>query len=374
MAAAPIPVLDLTAEYAPIREEILAEIAKVFDSNAFVLGPVVEAFEREAAVYLQAEHAIGVSNGTDALLLALQALGVGPGDEVITSPFTFFASASVIARLGAQPVFADIDPVSFNIDPKAVGEAITPRTRAVVPVHLYGRCADMDAIKREAKDLPLVEDAAQAIGAEYNGRKAGTLGTLGCFSFYPTKNLGAAGEAGLVSTNVPGFAGKVRVLRHQGQAAPYRHEMLGGNYRMDAIQAAVLSVKLKHLDAYNDARKANADRYRRLFDDAGLAPDPVQLPDEGPHKHVYHQFVIRVPADRRDDLMAHLRERQIGCAIHYPMPLHMQPIFADLGYKRGDLPNSESIAERCLALPIFPALSDDQAQRVVEAIADFFKS
>ena len=369
-----VPFLDLKAQYRAIKDEIDAAVGDVFASQQFVLGPAVEAFEREIAAYCGVEHAVGVSSGTDALLLALMTLGIGAGDEVVTTPYTFFATAGSISRLGARPVFVDIEPAGYNIDPARIAAAITPRTRAILPVHLYGRCAEMDAIRAAAGEIPVVEDAAQAIGAEWQGRRAGSLGALGCFSFYPTKNLAGAGEAGLVTTRDPDFAERLRVLRHHGQSRPYHHEIVGGNFRMDALQAAVLSVKLRHLDVWLDARARCADRYRRMFTAEKLAPEPLRLPEPGPSRHAWHQFVIRVPAEHRDKLVAALQERKIGCAVFYPLPLHLQPCFSDLGYQAGDFPESEAAARETVALPMYPELTDDQAQRVVAAVRAYLGS
>ena len=367
-----VPLLDLAAQYAPIRDAVVDAVTRVVDTQKFILGPEVEAFEAEVGAYLGARHAIAVSSGTDALLVALMALGIGPGDEVIVPTYSFFATAGCVSRVGATPVLVDIDPVSYNLDVGAVARAITTRTRAVIPVHLYGQAADMDALLAVTAEhhLPVIEDAAQAIGATLDGRRLGTIGTLGCFSFYPSKNLGAAGDAGLVTVEDDALAAQVRLLRVHGALRTYHHEQIGGNFRMAAIQAAVLRVKLAHLEAWTEARRANADRYRRLF--AALAPGaPVQLPQELPgRRHIYNQFVIR--AERRDALRDHLRAHGVGCEIYYPVPFHLQPCFASLGVAAGTLPESERAAAETLALPIFSELTEAQQTYVVQTIAAFY--
>lgn len=363
-----VPLLDMKAQYAGIKSEIDAAVAEVFASQIFILGPKVQAFEEQVAAYLGAEHAVGLSSGTDALLVSLMALGVGPGDEVITTPFTFFSTAGSISRLGAKPVFADIEPDTFNLDPLQVESKITNRTRVVIPVHLFGRCAEMGPIRAAAGRLAVVEDAAQAIGAEYNGGRAGALGTCGCLSFFPSKNLGGAGDGGMVVTSDHELAEKVRILRTHGSKPKYYHKVIGGNFRLDPLQATVLSVKLRHLDDWHAARQANAARYRRLFAEAGLGPDRVVLPDDGPHRNVYNQFTIRVKGGRRDAVCAALKDEGIGHAIYYPLPLHLQECFADLGHKEGDLPVAEQAAREVVSIPIYPELSEAQAAVVVEAI------
>lgn len=368
----PVPFLDLGREYASVADELEAAVLEVLRSTAYVLGPAAERFEEEVAAYLGARHAIGVSSGSDAVLLALAALDIGPGDQVITTPFTFFATASAIVRLGAEPVFADISDSDFLLDPAAVESAVTDRTRAIVPVHLYGQCVDpaeFDAIGRKHR-IPIVEDAAQAIGGRRAGHGAGTFGDLGCFSFYPTKNLAACGEAGLVTTADDRLASRVRVLREQGSAERYEHIELGWNARIDGLQAAALSVKLRHLDEWTAARIAHAERYGAMFREAGL-DGTLTLPTVAADTtHVFHQYVVRTP--RRDELLAYLREHGVGAAVHYPKALHLQPVFASLGYRRGDLPASERAAAEVLALPIFPQLRPDEQSRVVEVIAAFF--
>lgn len=362
------PLLDLKAQYAALRDEIHAAIERVVESQQFILGPEVEALEEEVAAYSHCRYGVGVSSGTDALLVGLMAIGLQSGDEVITTPYTFFATAGSIARLGARPVFVDIDPQTYNLDPAKVEAAITPRTRAIMPVHLFGQMADMDPILAVAErhGLYVIEDAAQAIGAEYKGRRAGSLGHLGCFSFFPSKNLGGFGDGGMVVTNDPDLADRVRLLRGHGARPKYYHKVVGGNFRLDALQAAVLRVKLKHLDEWTAARQRNAERYRQLFAAAGV---DVGLPcDAGYGRHIYNQFVIR--SKRRDALMAHLKAHGVGCEIYYPVPLHLQECFADLGYKVGDFPASEQAAQETLAIPIYPELSEAQQKTVVRTAAE----
>jgi dTDP-4-amino-4,6-dideoxygalactose transaminase len=367
-----VPLLDLTLQYAGIRAEIRAAIDRVCDAQHFILGAEVAALESELAAYCQTRFAVGVSSGTDALLAAFMALDVGPGDEVVVPAYSFFATAGTAVRLGARPVFVDIDPESFNLDAATLPDAITSRTRAVVPVHLFGRCADMAAIQRAAavRDVAVVEDAAQAIGGrDASGRPAGAMGAMGCLSFYPTKNLGAFGDAGLVLTSDGDLDHRLRMLRVHGETARYEHAAVGGNFRLDALQAAVLRVKLAHLPGWNRARGANADRYRRLFAEAGVEETvrrPVHV--DG---HAYHQFVVLV--EDRDALRAFLQERGIGTAIYYPIPLHLQPCFRDLGHKPGDFPAAEAAARHSLALPIYPELTEAQQQYVVDTIAAFYR-
>lgn len=345
-----VPLLDITAQHAPLRRELDAAIRRVMDSNSFILGPETERFESHIAVYLKCKHAIACASGSDALLLALMALDVQPGDEVITTPYTFFATASAITRLGARPVFVDIEWNTFNIDADLIEYAITPRTKAIMPVHLYGQCAEMDELLLYTAHykIPIIEDAAQAIGATDNDRQAGSMGAIGCFSFYPAKNLGAAGDAGLMTTNDDRLAERLRVLRVHGETSRYHHKYVGINSRLDGIQAAVLRVKLPHLDSWSDARARNAATYHRLFAEAGLL-DHVTLPfvREG-CRHIFNQFVIRVPDGRRDALAAHLGACNVGTAIYYPVPLHLQECFAFLGYKAGEFPYAEHAAESTL--------------------------
>ena len=367
-----VPLLDLRVQYDALREEIDAAIRRVVESQHFILGPEVSALEEEVAAYSGCAHAVGVSSGTDALLIALMAFDIGPGDEVITTPFSFFATAGVIARLGARAVFVDIDPVSYNIEPAGIEAAITPRTRAIIPVHLYGRVADMRAIGAIAQQagVQVIEDAAQAIGArDLDGRRAGAIGDMGCFSFFPSKNLGAFGDAGMVTTNDAARDAQLRRLRVHGSEPKYYHSVVGGNFRIDALQAAVLRAKLPHLDDWSAARRRNADRYRALFADAALT-ERVGLPEDVPG-HIYNQFVVRV--EQRDELRAHLERSGVGTEIYYPLPLHLQECFADLGYGAGDFPHSEQAARETLALPIYPELTEDDLAYVVGAIAAFHR-
>jgi dTDP-4-amino-4,6-dideoxygalactose transaminase len=365
-----VPLLDLQAQYRPIRDEILAAIIRVCDSQRFMLGPEVEALERELASDLGVSHAIGVSSGTDALLVAMMALGIGPGDEVITSTFSFFATAGCITRLGATPRLVDIDPETYNLSPDSLRHAVSPRAKAIIPVHLYGLCADMDPILSIAADagVPVIEDACQAIGATYKGRLAGSMGTIACFSFFPSKNLGAFGDAGLVTTNDAALAAEVKLLRNHGAEARYFHQKVGGNFRLDALQAAILRVKRPHLPQWTAMRRENAARYGRLF--AGLMADSrVVLPVEPEGRfHIYNQFVVRVP--ERDRVRATLTDRGIASEIYYPVPFHLQECFAGLGYTRGDFPQAEAAAASTLALPIYGELTATQQEAVVSAVAD----
>ena len=387
-ATQPVPLLDLKAQYAAIREEVRQAIDRVADSQYFILGPEVEALEKEIADYSQCEFGIGVSSGTDALLVALMAIGIEAGDEVITTPYTFFATAGAISRLGARPVFVDIDPLTYNIDPAKLENVITDRSRAIIPVHLYGQTADMDPIMEVARrhKLYVIEDAAQAIGSEYGGRRAGALGDLACFSFFPSKNLGAFGDGGMVTTNNPELAKQVKLLRNHGYSPKYYNKVVGGNFRLDALQAAVLRVKLPYLDGWTEKRQMNAATYRRLFTEAELSIDQrpgegavelaeisgVVLPFEAPNvRHIYNQFVIR--SGQRDQLLAHLKERKIGTEIYYPVPMHVQECFAGLGYENGDFPASERAASETLALPIYPELTESMMGTVVDAVADFYR-
>ncbi|MCA1561337.1 MAG: DegT/DnrJ/EryC1/StrS family aminotransferase [Acidobacteria bacterium] len=369
-ASTAVPLLDLQQQYGALRDELLAAIIRVCDSQRFIMGPEVEALERELARELAVEHAIAVSSGTDAILAALMALGIGPGDEVVTSTFSFFATAGCVARVGATPVLVDIDPVTYNIDPGALHAAITPRTRAIIPVHLYGLCADMDPVlaTASAAGVAVIEDACQAIGAEYKGRQAGSMGTAGCFSFFPSKNLGAFGNAGLVTTQDSTLGAEVRLLRNHGAEPKYHHKRIGGNFRLDALQAAVLRVKRPHLRRWTDGRRMNAARYVRLFTEAGLAGHIV-LPVEPPgFRHIYNQYVIRVRD--RDRVRAHMTAAGVGTEIYYPVPFHLQECFASLGYRRGAFPHAEAAADTTLALPIYPELTVDQQSAVVAAVAD----
>jgi len=367
-----VPLLDLSAQYRPIREDILGAITRVCDSQRFIMGAEVEALERELAARIGVAHAIAVSSGTDALLAALMALGVGPGTEVITPTFSFFATAGCVCRLGATPIFVDIDPVTFNADPSAIARAVTRRTRAILPVHLYGLCADMGAILATAAEagVPVIEDAAQAIDAGHRGRAAGTMGLMGCFSFFPSKNLGAFGDGGLITTQDASLAAELRLLRNHGAEPKYFHSRIGGNFRLDALQAAVLRVKLPHLDGWTEARRRNADRYRVLFAESGLG-STVGLPSEpAGFRHIYNQFVILTP--RRDDLRAHLSRRQIQTEIYYPVPFHRQVCFATVPSAVGSFPHADRAADTSLALPIYGELTDAQQRHVVASIAEFY--
>lgn len=369
-----VPLIDLKAQYASIRDEVLTAVTRVCDSQRFIMGPEVEALERELAEMLETKNAIAVSSGTDALLASLMALDVGQGDEVVTTAYSFFATAGCIARLGARPVFVDIDPVTYNIDHRKLDAALTPRTKAVIPVHLFGLVAEIDSIMELARrhGVPVIEDAAQAIGARHKGRQAASFGALGCLSFFPSKNLGAFGDGGLVVTNDDELAHRVRILRNHGAEPKYFHKLIGGNFRLDALQAAVLRVKASRLAAWTEGRRRNADRYRRLMKDAGL-DSHIGLPVEPPyHRHIYNQFVVRV--GERDQLRAHLRARGIETEIYYPVPLHLQECFAPLGYATGVFPHAEAAARETLALPIYSELSDDQARYVVAAMVEFYGS
>jgi dTDP-4-amino-4,6-dideoxygalactose transaminase len=368
----PFLFLDLKAQYRTIKAEIDAAIQRVMDSQHFILGPEVEELEKEIAAYIQAQFSVACASGSDALLLALMALGVGPGDEVVTVPFTFVATAGSIARLGARPVFVDIDPISYNLDPRKLEAALTAKTKAIIPVHLFGMTADLDPIMEIAKtrDIPLTEDAAQAIGAAYNGRPVGSIGLCGCFSFFPSKNLGGAGDGGLLTTNDGKFADKLRVLRNHGGHSKYECEVIGMNSRLDALQAAILRVKLRHLDEWAEGRRKNAARYLELFKTRGL-DRVLTLPQiQVGSTHIYNQYVIRAP--RRDELKDHLRNCGVPSDIYYPIPLHLQRAFAYLGYKPGDLPESERASREVLALPIFPEMTAGQQDLVVESIARFY--
>jgi dTDP-4-amino-4,6-dideoxygalactose transaminase len=370
-----VPLLDLKAQYGAIRSEIEAAVGEVFESQYFILGPKVVECEEAIARYCRCKYGVGVSSGTDALLIALIAEGIGPGDEVITTPYTFFATAGCIARAGARPVFVDIDPVSFNINADLIEEKITDRTRAIMPVHLYGQMAEMGAIMDIAGrcGLAVIEDAAQAIGAEDKGRRAGSVGDYGCFSFFPSKNLGAAGDGGMVVTNDAERAERLRCLRVHGGERKYYHQTIGGNFRFDALQAVVVKVKLGYLDGWTAGRQANADRYNRLFTEAGLVDKGmVRLPETVTERHIFNQYVIRV--ERREKLREFLREKSVGHEVYYPVPLHLQECFKYLGHQAGDFVESEKAAAETLAVPIYPELTDQQAKYVVECIALFYKS
>lgn len=364
-----VPLLDLKAQYAAIRNEIEPVIREVCESQYFILGPKVQECEKAIAQYCHTPFAIGVSSGTDALVIALMAENIGPGDEVITTPYTFFATAGAIARVGATPVFVDIDPETFNINPALIEAKITGKTKAIIPVHLYGQMADMDAIMAIAHkhNLCVIEDAAQAIGSEYKGRRAGSIGHYGCFSFFPSKNLGCFGDGGIVTTTDAARAKKLEILRVHGSQPKYYHKIIGGNFRLDALQAAIVTVKLRHLDKWTAGRQANAARYDQLFAESGL----VKLPLVKTNRHIFNQYVIRVP--RRDELMKFLKEKEVGTEVYYPVPMHLQECFAGLGYKPGAFPESEKAAQETLALPIYPELQDAQINQVVQCLRDFFK-
>jgi dTDP-4-amino-4,6-dideoxygalactose transaminase len=362
------PFLDLKPQYATIRDEVNSAVERVFESQVFIMGPEVSAFEEEVKSQVGCEYVFGCASGSDALLLALMALGIGPGDEVITVPFTFVATVGAIARLHARTVFVDIDPVSFNLDPKKLEEAITPRTKAIIPVHLFGLCADMDAILEIAgkRGIPVVEDAAQAIGARIGERVAGSMGTFGCFSFFPSKNLGGAGDGGLITTNNAELAAKLKLLRNHGSKTKYDYVLLGINSRLDALQAAVLRVKLRYLDQWASGRRNNAARYSDLLSDC----DFVTLPSEpNGYFHVYNQFTIR--SAKRNALKEFLQSRGIPSEIYYPHALHLQPAFADLGYSAGAFPEAEKCSTEVLSLPIYPELKDEHLAAVAQAIRDF---
>ncbi len=366
-----VPSFSLSEQNRIHRDELMTAIEEIVAGGMFILGKAVEEFEQALARYCGVKHAIGVANGSDALYIALAALGIGEGDEVITTPFTFFATAGSIVRTGAKPVFADIDPRTFNVDPAEVAKKVTPRTKAVMPVHLFGQPCDMDPINDIARKhgLKVVEDAAQAIGATYKGRMVGTFGDAACISFFPTKNLGAFGDAGAIVTDNDEVAEKCRMLRAHGSKKKYVHEMMGINSRLDALQAKILSVKLKYLDEWMDKRRALAAKYDDLL--INVCSGKVKVPHvaEGCH-HVFHQYTISV--DDRDALQAHLAKEGIGSTVYYPIPLHLQKVFTSLGYKEGEFPNSERACKTVLSLPMFPELSDEQISAVVQAVASFF--
>lgn len=376
-----VPLLDLKAQYKTIKDEILKITADIYESQYFILGPHVEKLENEIANYCSTKHSLGVSSGTDALLLALLASGIGNGDSVITSPYTFFATAGSIVRTGAKPVFVDIDPNTYNISSEKISETISSMKgierkglKAIMPVHLYGQCADMDPILEIAKknDLIVIEDAAQAIGAEYKEKRAGSLGDFGCFSFFPSKNLGAFGDGGIITTNSSAFYEKMHILRVHGSQPKYYHKYIGGNFRLDALQAAIVSVKLKYLDEWTAARQNNAQNYRKLFNKAGLAKE-ITLPIEKENRHIYNQFIIKV-SNKRDEVRAYLNNAGIGTEIYYPVPLHLQECFSYLGYKKGDMPVSEEASMNTIALPIYPELTEDMQVYVVDKIKEFYRS
>lgn len=369
------PLLDLKAQYRTIQAEVEAAVLDVLREQVFILGPRVAAFEAACAAYCGVPYAAGVSSGSDALLAALAALGIGPGDDVVTTPFSFFATVGAIVRLGARPVFADIDLATFNVDPAALEAALTPATRAVLSVHVFGRCADMERISAIATrhSIPVVEDAAQAIGAEHRGRRAGSMGEAGCFSFFPSKNLGGIGDGGLVTCRDAALHDRLLLLRNHGARPKYHHDLVGGNFRLDAIQAAVLHVKLAHLERWTEARRRHAAAYRERL--SGLAGEGrLVLPADDPDgRHVFNQFTLRVPS-RRDALRAHLAAWGVGTEIYYPEPLHVQPCFAGLGLRAGAFPNAERACAEALSIPVHPELTGAQIDEVVEAIGSFWAS
>jgi len=385
-----VPLLDLKAQYRTIKEDIDKALISVAESQGCILGPEVEKLEKDLAAYLDCKYAIGVSSGTDALLVALMAIDIKPGDEVIIPTYSFFATAGVVSRLNATPVFIDSDPVTFNIDPTKLEALINEKTKAIVPVHLYGQCADMDPIMEIANKhgLMVIEDGAQAIGSQYkDGRKAGSIGQIGCFSFYPSKNLGCFGDGGLVTTNDETLYERLKIMRVHGGKPKYYHKVIGGNFRLDAIQAAVLNVKFPHLDSWTAKRQENAELYTKFFKDHGLAevegklefdernkvllPEPVYKKNDLKYYHIYNQYVIRV--ENRDELRKYMTENEIGSEIYYPVPFHLQECFADLGYEKGDFPVSESCAADTIALPIYPELTNEQIEFTVKTISDFIK-
>ena len=365
----PIPLLDLKLQYASIREEALRVTAEIYESQMFILGKRVEDFERDFATYCQTKHAIGVSSGTDALLEALMVLGVGHGDEVIVPAYSFFATAGVVSRLGGEPVFVDIDLTDYNIDPRLIEERITPKTKAIMPVHLYGQCAPMDEIVAIARkhNLPVVEDAAQAVGSEYHGRRAGSIGEIGCFSFFPSKNLGAFGDAGAITCNDDELALRLFDFRVHGMRPKYFHHYIGGNFRIDALQAAMLHLKLPLLESWHEGRRRNAELYRQLFGKQERIILPTELPGR---RHIYNQYVVRFPegAEVRDRVMDHLRSVQIGCEVYYPLTLPQQACFANLECTKEHFPDSEAAAQQTLAIPVFPELKEEQIEEVVREI------
>lgn len=362
-----VPLLDLKAQYKTIKSEVDAAIAEVLESQYFILGPSVEKCEKAIAAYSNTAFGVGVSSGSDALLVCLMAENIGPGDEVITTPYTFFATAGAVARLGATPVFVDINPDTYNLDVTQIAAKITPKTRAILPVHLYGQMADMDPIMplAEKHGLAVIEDGAQAIGAEYKGRRAGSIGHYGCFSFFPSKNLGAAGDGGMVVTQDPARAEKLRILRGHGSKPKYYHKVIGGNFRLDALQAAVVSAKLPHLDSWTEARQRNAALYTRLFTEAKV---PVGLPPVVENRHIFNQYVIRIPG-QRNAVQAALQKLGVGTEVYYPVPMHLQECFGYLGQGVGSFPESERAANDTLAIPIAPEVTPEQAKFVVDSIA-----
>jgi len=371
-----VPLLDLKRLDAELRARIEEAFQRVLKSGHFILGPETEVFEREVAAYLGVPHAVSISSGTDALLIALMALEIKPGAEVIVPAYTFFATGGCVSRLGAKPVFVDCDPLTFNVEARHIERALTPRTKAVLPVHLFGQCADLGPIEElcAQRGLALVEDAAQAIGAQYRGKSAGNFGQIGCYSFYPTKNLGALGDGGLVVTKDAALADKLKILRGHGMRPKYYHALVGGNFRLDEMQCAFLRAKLPYLERWNEARRKNAAQYRVELKAAGLLDGRLTAPAELPNvRHIYNQFVVRVAGGKRDALRAFLAERKIGTEIYYPVPLHLQECFANLGGKAGQLPESEKAAAETVALPMFPELSAEELSAVVAALKAFFQ-
>jgi dTDP-4-amino-4,6-dideoxygalactose transaminase len=374
-----VPLLDLKAQYATIKAEVEAALAEVMESQHFILGPKVEECERAIAQYSGCSYAIGVSSGSDALLACLMAENIGPGDEVITTPYTFFATVGAIARVGATPIFVDIEPKTYNLDARQIASKVTNKTRAIIPVHLYGQLADIDTVMDVARKfgLAVIEDAAQAIGAESRGRRAGSIGQYGCLSFFPSKNLGAAGDAGMIVTNDAQRAEKLKCLRAHGSKPKYHHKLVGGNFRLDAIQAAIVSAKLQHLDQWTAARQRNARKYDQLFSEAGLTTAGGESPQVGlpgivTNRHIFNQYVIRV--SNRDQLQAALQQGGIGTEVYYPIPMHLQECFAYLGHSAGAFPESERAAKETLGLPIYPELSEPQLSYVVESIRNFISA
>jgi len=369
-----IPLLDIPASYDKILADVESNINQVIQSGQFILGPIVEELEQKISTFCGTNYAVGVSSGTDALLISLMAAGIGEGDEVITSPFTFFATAGSIARLGARPVFVDIEQDTFNINPNLKEKSITDKTRAIIPVHLYGQIANMDLVLTLAKknNLVVIEDAAQAIGSEYKGRRAGSMGDYGCFSFFPTKNLGGFGDGGMVTMSSEDIYNQVKTLRVHGSSLKYYHKVIGGNFRIDALQAGIVLAKLKYLDQWTEKRRQNAQTYNNLFSERGLT-NYLTIPPEIFPRHVYNQYVIRVK-NNRDELRSFLNEKNISTEIYYPLPLHLQGCFAYLGYEKGSFPESEKAANETIALPIFPELTQEQLCYVTEKIDEFTKN
>ena len=379
MSSIAVPLLDLKAQYATIKEEVRQALQEVVDSQLFILGPKVEELEKAVAAYSGVPSAVGVSSGTDGLLVSLMALGLRPGDEVVTTPFTFFSTAGVISRLGAKPVFVDIDPATFNLDPARLGKVLSRKTKAVIPVHLFGQCADMDPIMDTCRrrGVSVVEDAAQSIGAEYKGRRAGSMAEMGVFSFFPSKNLGGFGDSGMVVTSDPALAERIRVLRVHGEQERYYHAEVGGNFRMDALQAAALLVKLRHLDGWSRRRRENAAFYTRRLEEAGLVgaglvrpPRPVYEQGGDKNPHIYNQYTLRIKD--REGLQAFLKAKGIMTAVYYPVPLHLQECFRGLGYRKGDFPEAEKAAAEVLSLPVYPELTAEQKDYVVDCLQEFY--